>query len=317
MWRPSGVDRATGVFLGLIALSLVLVTFDVRSSGSGGLGATLRDGTQAVFAPVQRFVSSVTSPLVDAVEGISDIVSLRGENRRLRDEVSQLEAQLQETTALEARVRELEDILGVEPPEDLATITAQVFAVGISEFDHVRVIDKGREAGIAVDMPVVDEGGLVGRVISVTDRTARIRLITDPTVRVAVRIERTGETGVVTGRGNGPMTLEMFNTDAAILEGDLLVSADGRFPAGISVGRVLESARAQVGFSLRTSAAPTAELSRIDFVKVLVFTQDEAALVDVEEDTGTPVTVPVEDQGPPSEGEPEETPVGETTETTP
>ncbi|MDX1691550.1 MAG: rod shape-determining protein MreC [Acidimicrobiia bacterium] len=316
MWRPSGVDRATGVFLGLIVLSLVLVTFDLRGSG-GGMGATLRDGTQSLFAPVQRFFGTITSPVVDTFEGIADIVSLREENRRLRDEVSALEAQLQETSALEARVRELENILGVEPPEDLQTITARVFAIGISEFDHVRSIDKGRDAGIAVDMPVVDEGGLVGRIISVTDDTARFRLITDPTMRVAVRVERTGEQGILTGRGTGPMDLEMFNTDAALLEGDLLVSADGRFPSGIVVARVLESARSQVGFSLRTTASPTAELSRIDFVKVLVFTRDAAAVEELPEDEGTPVTVPVEDQGGPSEGEPEETPVGDSTESTP
>ena len=316
MWRPSGVDRATGVFLGLIAICLVLVTFDVRASGTG-IGSTLRDGTQSVFSPVQRFFGTVTSPLVDAVEGISDIVSLREENRNLRDEVARLEAQLREREALDARVVELEEILGVEPPEDLPTITAQVFAVGISEFDFVRDIDKGSAAGIGVDMPVVDEGGLVGRVIAVTQNTARIRLITDPTVRVAVRIQRTGETGVLTGRGGGPLSLEMFNTDAALLEGDLLVSADGRFPAGITVARVLESARAQVGFTLRTTAVPTAELSRIDFVKILVFTRDEAFVADVEDDSDTPITVPVEDQGEPSEGEPDETPVEGTGTTTP
>ena len=43
MWRPSGIDRSTAAFIGLVVLSLVLVTVDLRASGEG-LGGTLRDG---------------------------------------------------------------------------------------------------------------------------------------------------------------------------------------------------------------------------------------------------------------------------------
>jgi rod shape-determining protein MreC len=201
-------------------------------------------------------------------------------------------------------VEELEQILGVEPPENLDTITAQVLAVGVSEFDYIRVIDKGSADGIGVDMPVVDEGGLIGRIVSVTENASRVRLITDPTVRVAVRVQRSGETGVVTGRGSGPLRLEIFNTDASLIEGDLLVTADGRFPPGISVARVDQPARAEVGFSLRTSANPTAQVTRVDFVKVLVFTRDQADVDDLEQLEEQPVDVPVE-PGEPAEGEPE------------
>ena len=301
MWRPTGVDRPTGVFIALVILSLALVTVDLRASGDG-IGRTLRDGAQAVFSPVQRVVGSATRPVADFFEGISDIVSLRGENRALRERVAVLEGELQESESLAVRVAELEAILGVEPPGDLDSVTARVLAVGVSEFDHVRVIDKGRSDGITVDMPVVDEGGLVGRVVAVTADVARIRLVIDPTVRVAVRIERTGETGVLTGRGSGPMSLEMFNTDAAVVEGDLLVTADGRFPAGIPVAVVTAPARSEVGFALRTTASPTAEVTRIDFVKVLAFTRDEAGVDDLEDLEEMPVQVPL-DQDQPTEGE--------------
>lgn len=302
MWRPTNVDRPTGVFIALVVISLALTTLDLRATGAG-IGGTLRDGVQAVFTPVERVVAGVTRPVADFFEDLSDIFSLRGDNRRLRAEVVDLERQLAEAENLVARVDELEAILGLEPPGDLDSITAQVLAVGVSEFDFTRIIDRGRQSGITVDMPVVDEGGLVGRVVSVTDQVARIRLVTDPTVRIAVRIQRTGETGVLTGRGSGDMVLEMFNTDAAVVEGDVLVTADGRFPAGIEVARVLEPARAEVGFTLRTTATPTAELTRIDFVRVLVFTRDQVGIEDLEDVERPPAIIP--DQ-PGSEGESDE-----------
>lgn len=310
MWRPTNVDRPTGVFVGLIVVSLVLITVDLRASGAG-LGGTLREGTQAVFTPIQRMVSSGTRPVADFFEDLSDIFSLRGENRRLRSEVIELKRRLEEAEGLTMRVAELEAILGVEPPEELDSIVAQVLAVGVSEFDHSRVIDRGRSSGVTVDMPVVDEGGLIGRIVAVTDEVARVRLITDPSLRVAVRIERTGETGVLTGRGSAPMVLEMFNTDAAVVEGDILITADGRFPAGIPVARVLEPARSEVGFSLRTTAEPTAEVTRIDFVRVLVFTRDQIGIQDLEDLERPPIIIPADEA--PAEGQSEE---GIPTETT-
>jgi rod shape-determining protein MreC len=291
MWRPSGVDRSTLAFIGLVLLSLVLVTVDLRASGEG-LGGTLRDGVQTAFTPVQEGVGFVTRPVVAFFEGISDLVGIRDENRRLRLQVTDLERQLAETESLQRRVAELEEILAIEPPGELDTVAARVLATGPSDFDAIRLIDKGRDDGITIDMPVIDEGGLVGRVVSVTDTSARVRLITDPTMRVAVRVERTGETGILTGRGGGLLQLEMFNTNAALIAGDLLVTADGRFPAGIPVARVTENAEAEVGFSLITKAAPEAELSRVDYVKVLLFTSDQTVPAEGEEDD--PIQPPLE-----------------------
>lgn len=312
MFRLLGLERATAVFIALVLASFVLITLDLRSSGAG-IGGTLRDGTQAAFAPIQSAVGNVTRPVVNFFETISDLASLRDENERLRGEIADLERELQETEALQRRVEELEDILGVETSGEIESVTARVLAVGVSEFDFTRVVDKGRKDGITVDMPVVDEGGLIGRVVAVTDSTARVLLITDPTVRVAVRVERTGETGVLTGRGSGALGLEMFNTDAVLIEGDLLSTADGRFPAGISVARVEKAARAEVGFALRTTAVPTAEITRVDFVKVLIFTRDEGGGPPVEGDVDdTEIDVPLEDVEP-SEGEPDEGPDTTTT----
>lgn len=313
MWRPSNLDRPTGMFIGLIVLSLALVTIDLRASGEG-IGSTLRDGTQAAFAPVQEVVATVTRPFADFFENISDMFSLRGENLALRERVSELERELQETESLQVRVSELEALLGIQPPEGLDSVSAQVLAVGVSEFDHIRVIDRGTDDGVGLDMPVINEAGLVGRVVAVTGSVARIRLITDPTMRIAVRVERTGETGFLTGRGGGAMSLQLLSIDASVVEGDLLVTADGRFPAGIAVARVTKAARSEVGYSLQTDAEPVAGVTRIHFVKVLIFTRDEAGVDDLEDADRLPTQVPA-DPGDPTEGGPDD-PLPTTTTTT-
>lgn len=303
MWRPGSLDRPTALFVGVIVLSLVLLTVDLRASG-GGVAATMREGVQSVFAPVQRAVAATTKPVASFFEGLSDLFSVQSDNRRLRTRVLELEQEVLRLQSLESRIQEFEALLGLSVPAGIETITAEVLAVGVSEFDHIRVISKGSNDGIGVDMPVVDEGGLVGRVVSVTATTAQVRLVVDPTMSIAVRVERTGETGWISGRGSGPMVLELLNTDAAVLAGDLLVTADGRFPAGIPVATVVRAARSEVGFTLRTEASPAAALSRIDLVQVLAYTRDTPGIGP--DDTGgrIPPVVPV-DPGDRTSGEPD------------
>jgi rod shape-determining protein MreC len=271
MFPQSGrrLNRVTILFVSLLALGFVVATFDVRSENND-IGDVLREGTQSVLTPFQKGVTWVTSPIVGFVDGVANLAGLRDENDRLLDRVRDLEAQVRSTDALEEQVLQLELINGLEIAGDLSTVTARIYASGSSPFDNVRYIDKGASDGIVIGQAVVDEDGLVGRVDLVSANDARIRLITDPLVSVGVRVQSTNETGIVTGRGEGPLRLEMFRASQPVREGALVVTDGSRFPPGLVVGTVSATAGAEVGFVLRTEVAPAAGLSRVDYVKVVV-----------------------------------------------
>jgi rod shape-determining protein MreC len=262
-------DRSTSLFIGLLIVSFLTATIDVRSQG-GGIGDTLRDGTQSLFAPIQEAASVVTRPIVGFVDGISNIAGLREENERLRDRVRELESEVSDIVGLQNRLEALERISDLEPPGDLAAITARIFSVGVSEFDHIRWIDRGSDDGVVVGHTVIDEDGLVGRVDFATDSRARVRLISDPRNGVGVRNLDTNETGIVEGQGSGLLRLKMFNAEQSVEEGHLIVTEGDRFAPGIVVGSVAESAEPEAGFSLITDVFAAVDFSRIDFVKVIV-----------------------------------------------
>lgn len=262
-------DRSTSLFIGLLIVSFLTATIDVRSQGAG-IGDTLRDGTQSLFAPIQQAASVVTRPIVGFVDGISNIAGLREENERLVDRVKELEAQVQDVVGLQNRLEELERINDLDPPGDLAAVTARIFSVGTSEFDHIRWIDRGTDDGVVEGHTVIDEDGLVGRVDFATDSRARVRLISDPNSGVGVRDLSTNETGIVEGQGSGPLRLRMFNPELSVEEGDLIVTEGGRFAPGVVVGSVAVAATAEAGFSLITEVNAAVDFTRIDFVKVIV-----------------------------------------------
>lgn len=283
-------NRVTILFLALVSLGFIIATFDVRSDGDG-IANVLREGTQSVFTPFQKGVDWVITPVVGFVDGVSNLAGLRDENDRLADRVRELEAEVRATDALEEQVTQLELINGLEVAGELSTVTARLYSGGVSPFDNARFIDKGAKDGIVVGQAVVDEDGLVGRVDLVSANDARIRLITDPLVSVGVRVQSTNETGIASGRGDGPLRLEMFRANEAVYVGDLVVTDGSRFPPGLVVGTVAETADAEVGFVLRSSVEPAANLSEVDYVKVIVgFTPVDLAADDEADETVTSST---------------------------
>lgn len=262
-------DRATALFLSLLAVAFIVATFDVRSEGEGA-GEILREGAQALFTPLQKAADVVTAPVVGFIDGVANIAGLRDENDRLRQRVSELEDQLQETTAMERRIEELEAILGLDAPQGLSTVTAGIYAGGAGAFDQVRWIDKGSGDGIVVGQAVIDERGLVGRVDFVTGGSARVRLITDPLVSIGVRVQETNETGIASGSGSDPLRLEMFDATEPVREGYVVITDGSRFPPGIVVGTIAETADTEVRFALRSTIEPAVEFGRLDFVQIVV-----------------------------------------------
>ncbi len=292
-------DRATPMLAVLVVLSFLLMTFDIRASG-GGVGGTLREGTQSIFAPVQEFATSLISPVVDFIDGLANLAGLRAENESLRRRISELEARVDEVGTLEAEVETLRRVADLElPDESIPTKPARVIARG-DNFDSSFTIDKGTSDGLVVGNPVVDENGaLVGEISLVTPSSATVVPIIRPTGAVTVA-SQTAETGIVLGQGSGILILEVNPATEPVFAGYLLLTAGStKFPPGLSVAKVAESATPEAA-KIRTEAIPLADFNRLKLVVVLQWTfaaedesdeqpaTEEASPGDAGSETGTP-----------------------------
>ena len=262
-------DRATTLTIMLIIVAFLLATFDVRASGSG-VGSTMREGAQTLFSPLQDAASAVTRPVVGFIDALSDLASLREENEALRLENEQLKTQIDQIDSIEAELEHLMEINDLEIPNELPTVVARITSAGSSSFDHVRYIDKGSDDGITIGAAVVDEQGLVGRVDLVLDDRARVRLILDPNVEVAVLDQSTSQAGIIRGDNENDLVLRVFEADEPARAGSAIVTAGSRFPPGILVGTISQTATDNSEFQLVTRVAPAVTFSRLDFVKVIV-----------------------------------------------
>ncbi len=240
----------------------------------------------AISGLMGKIIGKAISPLVDAQSWFSirvqavedfltvprDVTVLQRENSDLKNEISQLQAeililkqQVSETDILYA----LLDFARTRPENKY--IAASVIGRDPSPFLNYVIIDHGSDDGIFKGMPVVTQQGLVGRVDAVTATAARVQLVTDPTSVVNVRLENAKIDAQVSGSISGDLTLEMVNLDADLKEGDLVLTSGlgGSYPADILIGQVLTPSKLENSLFLQASIQSVVDFSNLRAVLVI------------------------------------------------
>ena len=178
------VGRRRVIFALLLTCALLL-TLDLR--GNPVLDRA-RDGFSRVMSPVESATDVVATPLGRAWNGITEYDDLEAENQALQDQVDRLIG-TQATARLSVEeYQELLALLSLDSLAGIPTEVAKVVGASSDNLDQIIEINKGRSSGFKVGMPVVNQAGLIGKITSVTDNTAKVLLITDARYAVPVRV---------------------------------------------------------------------------------------------------------------------------------
>ncbi|MGH2726783.1 MAG: rod shape-determining protein MreC [Actinomycetota bacterium] len=256
----------------LLAASLVLVTIDFRSKGDGPLDAIGR-GIMTVVGPLQDGLSRVVRPIGDFFAGFTQVGSLKEQIRVLQEQNALLKQRERQVADIARENEELRALLALSQRLNLKTVTARVTGVGPSNFEHTVFIDRGAAQGIRKDMPVISGAGLVGRVVAVSQRTARVLLLVDPSSAVAARLATNGETGVAEGTGGNELRLDLFDAEAVVAVGDEVVTSGyegGVYPPGIPIGTVARLEDEGVTLSRRAFLTPFVDFSSLDYLQIVI-----------------------------------------------
>lgn len=198
-----------------------------------------------IFNPVistQSWLSERYVAFRDFFTSPRDMATLRAQNQALEQEVAQLQSEivaLQESLSQSEILFTLLDFARSHPEHEY--IAATVIGREISPYLQYVIIDKGSNHGIRYGMPVVTEEGLVGRIDTVIANASRVKLITDASMTVNVRLKTANVDAQTTGSITGEISLGMVPQDAEVQTGDVLLTSGlgGTYPPNIFVGQVL------------------------------------------------------------------------------
>lgn len=255
----------TRVLLGLLLLGAVLfLSLNLRHSHGTSL---LERQTLKFTAPLQEGVAlagsgvgALPAALFPRLRSSSELLA---ENLRMRAELARMEEYRLEN-------QRLKRLLDFAEQQQVKGIAARIIGADASNWFSTVTIDKGSNHGVAEGMAVVNDQGVVGRIVRISARSSRVLLVTDASSAIASLVERSRTRGVSRGTGAG-LTLDYVALPEDVARGDQIVTSGvgGIFPGGLLVGSVTEVQRGGFGMFLTIEVQPAVDFARIEEVLVV------------------------------------------------
>ena len=263
MWEWWTKNRNLLIGVALVLAALLCFSLGLKRGEQTGWveGLALRLGS-----PVLGTAASARYALGGMLDAVvpGAKLDLDAESRRLRAELAAAEE-------LQRENERLRRLLGFVEERPRRTVAARVIGEDATSWFRTIEINRGRDDGIMEGMPVVDAGGLIGRVMRTSARSSRVLLITDASSAVAVLVQDQRIRGVCRGQG-GALALDFAVVQDAIQIGDGVVTSGlgGVFPKGLVVGYVRSVRREQFGLFQTVEVEPAVDFSHLEEVLVLV-----------------------------------------------
>jgi rod shape-determining protein MreC len=272
------VRRRRAVLALLVVLALVLLTAYFGEAHSGSLHS-LQRGFLTVVAPLQNGANKVLKPVRDLFSSLDEIIHAKSQNAQLRKQNDKLR---REVVAERIDRQTYAQLLGMFHLDNQLSISAYrpVSATVVGQSPNLWyatvLIDKGSSSGIALEDPVINDEGLVGKVTEVVSDGAQVTLITDSTMGVSARLGTSAATGVLRPKVGDPndLLLEYLPARTHALKGEYVYTSgtvappdESLYPRGIPIGQVTSEDEESVYEAVNVH--PLANLRNLDVVQVL------------------------------------------------
>ncbi len=270
------IRQRAPVWLALLLLfNLGIMAVDARDNVSKQ--RMFRVWLQAIVAPVQKVFSGASGAGTSLVSQIVNFRQTAVENDSLRKELARTKVALANSRQASEENERLKGLLTLKEQTDYKPVPARVIARDPSGWFNTVTIDRGSSSGIELNMPVVTYGGIVGRVIALSPWTAQVMMITDEKAAAGGIVARLGDSGAlgsVRGSGvSGLIEMRYVSGLQKVEVGDYVMTTgqDNIYPAGLSVGEVVQVKHGTATQSHEIFITPGARLDELEEVAVLLY----------------------------------------------
>ncbi|MFO7963970.1 MAG: rod shape-determining protein MreC [Desulfobacterales bacterium] len=257
----------------IIAIAL-LFTINIIMLSIGGTrysSLAVRRVMISVIAPFQSLASRTIRFSGDIWRHYFQLVSVARENDRLKEQLAAARGSIIENKELELANSRLRNLLNFRKSMNFEMMACEVIAKDPSSIYRTVIIDKGETDGLCVGLPVVLPEGVVGQIIDVTRRNAKVLLVVDINSSVDALVQRTRARGVFKGTSRmGKMDYVIWKDDVTV--GDMVISSgcDGVFPKGLLLGRVVGGKTDSAGIFQEVNVKPFVNFDKLEEVLVLL-----------------------------------------------
>jgi rod shape-determining protein MreC len=232
--------KSLSVFLLFIILSFVVVVYQSKSveTGKTNLGESI---FISGILPLQKLVNNITDRFLFLSLYFKSLKSLHEDNLKLEKEIEKLNKENQTLKELSEENKILKELLEFREEKNYDLIAASLIGREPNSWFQSIMIDKGSKKGFRKNMIVLNNYGLIGRILVVSSYTSKVMLITDVENAVPAVVMDTRDAGIIYGTG---YTCEMkyISVNAKIKAGYTVISSGlgDIYPGGIPIGKIVK-----------------------------------------------------------------------------
>lgn len=271
-FRPHIPGRYLLLLVTALCVGMILTTYytDVLNGSLSGFA-------NYIVIPFQDGVSKAGEWLIKREQLVSDIKELQKENEALRQENEELSVTNNALLQEKHELTELRNLYQLDQTyADFPKTGCRIIAKENGSWYHSFVIDKGSEDGLSMDMNVLADGGLVGRITYIGRHWSRVQAVIDDNSNVSATVLSSQKNLIVSGNltlyEEGTIRFsELADPDDLVKVGDSVVTSNisDKYLPGILIGYISEIQTDSNNLTKSGRITPAVDFSKLDTVLVI------------------------------------------------
>ena len=262
------------IIITLICIILIIFTWNSKRTVS-----PIEKGIAHIVIPIQEGVSFYGDWISGRFDAFQNVKKLQAKNEELEKELDKLRNENKILKMNEVELERLRNLFELDKKYDsYKTVGAKVIGKDPGNWYNMFIINKGEKDGFKVNMVVLANNGLVGRIIEVGPNYSKVRSIIDDTSSVSSKILRTSDLCTVKGdktlmNSSNAIRVEHIQADAKIIVGDDVVTSHlgDIFPPDILIGKIVHIEQSPGKMTKEAVIEPVVDFKRLE--EVLVITE--------------------------------------------
>lgn len=263
-------------------ISMVVVLLFVLAALTAGESSkfnVVRNVLSVPLNPLQRGIKAVGSKIKDSINFFRDVRTAREENAELIKKLMEAERELEKVYRLENENENLKNLLSFKEQFTQEMIGCNITSKDAGNWFEIFTIDRGSKDGIAINDPVINANGLVGRVSRVDLLSSKVVSIIDTESSVSARLSKSRDLVILKGdaqlRIEGLCRLDYIPPDVEVTVGDKVETSgmSSLYPKGIIIGEITRIIKNEGQFDYYAIVKPAVDFRRLEEVAVIKMTR--------------------------------------------
>ncbi len=263
----------------LLILTLVCVLMIALSLFTTAFESVLNRMAGNVIIPFQRGITYVGTFLSDKADNLQQMELLLEENSALKAEVDELTLEINRLQQDRYELVHLQELFALDAQyESYEKVGARIVGSDSVNWYHSFLIDKGSDDGMAVDMNVIADGGLVGIITEVGPNWSRVTSVISDEINLMGQVLSTEDNLIVSGNLSSIKTMgtiefsQLLDADDQVHTGDKIVTSDisDKYLSGLVIGYIEKIKLDANNMTKSGTLLPVVDFNHLDTVLVIL-----------------------------------------------